>query len=298
MSGNPSPGSITAVGRYLVAALTALTVIGALALSGCGSSSSSPQSADPVARAAYVTAQVPGYRVAATTTVTTPVGPVNVAMNGRFDRTNRTGQLTSAETVAGHHLAFTEVFSGLTFYLRAAGLPQLTKFTGGKLWLKFDMSRMLGAMGLGSLPTGTDPSQFLDYLRAVSTSTKRVGAATVRGVSTTHYHAVVDLSRYANLVPQAQRASAARGVSTLESALGGHTMPIDAWIDSHNLVRRMSFSMHACVENQKLSLGMTMDFYDYGLQRPTQVPNAQAAYDATPLLTSALGKIKFGCSSA
>jgi hypothetical protein len=296
VSNETSGGSISSVGRFPLAALTAIAVTVGLAFSGCGSSSTT--TVDPVARAADVTAQVPGYRLAATTTVTTPAGPVTVAMNGQFDRATRSGELTSAETVAGHHLAITEVFSGLTFYLRAAGLPQLTRFTGGKPWLKFDMSQMLGAMGLGSLPTGTDPSQFLDYLRAVSASTKRVGSAAVRGVNTTHYHAVIDLSRYFNLVAPSQRAAAERSISTLEAALGGHMMPIDAWIDGRNLVRRMGFSLQECVANQKLNLGMTMDFYDYGLQPPTRLPNAAEAYDITPLLSSALGRLKFGCSSA
>ena len=88
-------------------------------------------------------------------------------------------------------------------------------------------------------PTGTDPSQFVDYLRAVSSSTKSLGAATIRGVSTTHYRATIDLTRYAKLVPPSQRAAAQRGISTLESALGSHTLPIDAWIDRKNLVRRI-----------------------------------------------------------
>ncbi len=296
MSEPAAPGRITAVGRNLVVAMTAISVTIGLALSGCGSSST--PASGPVARAADVTATVPGYRLAATTTVTTAAGPVTATMSGHFDRTNRTGELAAAETVAGHHLVFTEVFSGLTFYIRATGLPQLTRFTGGKQWLKFDTSRMLGALGLGSVATGADPSQFLDYLRAVSASPARVGSATVRGVATTHYHAVVDLSRYPKLVPQPQRAAAARGVSTLEAALGGHTLPIDAWIDDHNLVRRMSFGFQECVANQKLSLSMTMDFYDYGRQPLTQVPSADQAFDVTPLLTAALGKVKFGCSSA
>jgi hypothetical protein len=33
--------------------------------------------------------------------------------------------------------------------------------------------------------------------------------------------------------PAAQRSAAARGVSTLEGAIGSHTMPMDVWIDSH-----------------------------------------------------------------
>lgn len=249
-----------------------------------------------MALAAYTTAQVPGYRLAGVVSVSTPAGPATTSMTGAFDRANRTGELTTTETVAGHRLSFTEVFSALTFYLRAAGIPQMTRLTGGKPWLKFDMSRMLGAMGLGSLPTGTDPSQFVDYLRAVSSSTRRVGGAVVRGVDTTRYHAVIDLARYPELVPQSQRATAARGISTLEDAVGGHMLPIDVWIGHDHLVRRISLDFAECVANQRLRVGMTMDLYDYGPQKATSVPSDEEAYDITPLLTGALGKIKFGCT--
>ncbi len=269
-----------------------------IAVSGCGSSSQTAKSTGPVALAADTTALVPGYRIAGVMSLSTPVGPARTSMSGAFDRADRTGELTTTETIAGRRLDFTEVFSALTFYMRAAGIPQMAALTGGKPWLKFDMSRMLGAMGLGSLPTGTDPSQFVDYLRAVSSSTTRVGPAVVRGVNTTRYHAVIDLARYPELVPQSQRATATRGVATLEAALGGQTMPIDVWIDGHNLVRRMSLNFAECVANQRLSVAMTMDLYDYGPQKPTPIPSASQAYDITPLLSSALNKVKFGCNSA
>jgi hypothetical protein len=291
-------GSIKAVGRKLVSVAAAAAVVIGIVVGGCGSSSHTIASSGPVALAADTTAHVPGYKLAGVVSVSTPAGPATTSMSGAFDRTNRTGELTSTETVAGHRLNFTEVFSALTFYLRAAGIPQMTRLTGGKPWLKFDMSRLLGAMGLGSLPTGTDPSQFVDYLRAVSSSTTRVGSAVVRGVDTTHYHAVIDLARYPDLVPQSQRAAAARGISTLEDAVGGHSLPIDVWIGHDNLVRRISLGFAECVANQRLRVGMTMDLYDYGPQKPTNVPSADQAYDITPLLTSTLGKIKFGCAAS
>ncbi len=259
-----------------VVALSAAAVI-----AGCGGSGSSQ--VDPVVRAADVTSQLPGYRIAATATVSTPAsGPLQLRMSGLFDRTNRSGTMTAQETVAGHQFQFTEVFSGLTFYMRAAGLPQLTRLTGGKQWLKFDMSRMLGAMGLGSLPTGTDPSQFVDFLRAVSSSTTKVGSETVRGVSTTHYRAVVDLNRYPKLVSSSQRAAAARSVTTLESALGAHTLPMDAWIDGNSLVRRLGLSFTECVAQQRVQFGMDMDIYDYGSQAQPQMPSATNTFDITP----------------
>jgi hypothetical protein len=282
------------VGRFVASVLTGAAIAtGAIAFTGCGSSSS--QTDNAVVRAADVTARVPGYRMSATMQVSTATGTQKMQMAGVVDRANRTGQFTEHATTLGRQLNLTFVFSALIFYMKAAGIPQISKVTGGKPWVKFDMSRMLGAMGLGALPTSTDPSQFVDYLRAVSSSTKSLGTATIGDVSTTHYHATIDLSRYTKLVPASQRAAAQRGISTLESALGSHTLPIDAWIDHKNLVRRINLNFAECAAGQHIKMSMLMDLYDYGPQQPTQMPAASDAFDLTPLLTSALSQIKLGC---
>lgn len=279
--------------RFLASVLTGAAIAaGAIAFTGCGSSSS--QTGNAVVRAADVTARVPGYRMSATMSVDTPAGTSQVRMSGIVDRVNRTGQFTEHATAVGRQLNLTFVFSQLTFYMKAAGIPQVSKVTN-KPWIKFDMSRMLSGMGLGGLPTSTDPSQFVDYLRAVSTSTKSLGTATIGGVRTTHYHATVDLTRYARLVPSSQRAAAQRGISTLEKALGSHTLPIDAWIDNKNLVRRINVGIAECVAGQHLKMSMLMDLYDYGPQRTTQLPSDSDAFDITPALTSAMKNVSLGC---
>jgi hypothetical protein len=283
-----------------VRALAATAAVAtAVAISGCGASKTVSQTLDPVAKAADVTSQVPGYRMQAQMTINTAGGAVQATISGVMNRADRTGQLTTHEDIAGHALTVAERFSGLTFYMDAAGLPGIGKVAHGKPWLKMDMSRTLGAMGLGSLSTAnSDPSQFVDYLRAVSAKTKRLGAETVRGVPTTHYRAVVDLRRYPTLLPSSQRAAAKRGISTLESALGGHTMTMDVWIGADKLVRRLHFGYPECVNDQKLSLSMTMDLYDYGPQPKTQLPSDAQAFDLTPLISSAMQNIKFGCTAA
>jgi hypothetical protein len=276
----------------------AAAIAAACVISGCGASRTVSQAFDPVARAADVTSKVQGYRIQATTTVGTAAGSVQVAMSGIMNRADRSGRMTAHESVAGHALTLSERFSGLTFYLDASGLPGAAQATHGKRWLKMDMSRTLGSLGLGSLSTtSSDPSQFVDYLRAVSANTKRVGTATVRGAATTHYHAVVDLSKYPKLVRPADRAAATRGISTLETVLGSHTLAMDVWIGSDKLVRRLRFGYPECVNNQKLSFSMTMDLYDYGPQPATQVPPASQSYDLTPMVSAAMKNIKFGCST-
>jgi hypothetical protein len=286
-------GTIGDVGRFVASVLMGIAIgIGVVAVSGCGSVSST---IDPVAKAADTTAKVPGYKMAGTMNITTAQGAQQMKMSGTINRADHTGEMNATETVLGHQLNIHELFSELTFYMQASGIPGISKVTGGKPWLKMDMSKMLGAMGLSSLPTGTDPSQFVDYLRAVSTSTKAEGTDTVRGVTTTHYHATIDLSRYAKLVPASQRAAAQRGISTLESAIGGHTMPMDAWVDHQNLVRRINLSFAECAAGQHIKMNMLMDLYDYGPQKTTQVPSDSDAFDLTPLITSSLSKIKLGC---
>lgn len=284
------------MGKRLVAIVIALAAaVLAVAASGCGSN----HTLDPVAKAADATAKVPGYKIAATIKLGTPTSAANLTMSGVFDRTNRAGSITAQEAIAGRQLKFTEVFSGLTFYLQSGSFAALKQLTGGKQWLKFDMSRVLGALGLGSLPTaGTDPTQFVDFLRAVGSSTRKVGTESIRGVSTTRYHVVVDLNNYAKVVPKSEQASAKRSVATLEKTLGSHTLPMDAWIDKGNLVRRIGMSFTECVSNQHIPFAMTMDLFGYGPQPQPQLPPSSAIYDLTPLLTSTINKLQLGCGTS
>jgi hypothetical protein len=75
-------------------------------------------------------------------------------------------------------------------------------------------------------------------------------------------------------------------------------MAMDVWIDGHKLVRRLKFGYPECINNQKLSLSMTMDLYDYGPQAATQMPSDSEAYDPTPLVTAAMKNIKVGCATS
>ncbi len=270
-----------------------------LVVAGCGSSSS-PSASPAVRRAAYVTGKAAGFRMSGHGTVTINAPQhvtVTMSMTGTFDRRDRVGALTAVAHAAGREVPIHEVISRLTMYMPSTLVPNASALTKGKPWLKLDLGSAFPGGGLSSLPTTSDPSQFVDYLRAVSSNTTKLGTTVIRGVTTTHYHAVIDLNRYTQVVPAAQRKSMARTIKTLEAALGGHTMPMDVWIDSHHLVRRESFAFTECASGVRESVGMTMDLYDYGPQRKPQIPPAREVYDATPLVSAALSHAKFGCSS-
>jgi hypothetical protein len=275
--------------------VTAAAIAGAVLISGCGATRAISGEVDPVAQAATITSHSAGYRLSATIDATGATGTVHGTMAGVIDTAQHTGAFTMHESVAGHALSIEERLAGTTIYMKLPGEPALQRLTGGKPWLKLDFSRALGAFGLGGLTTqSSNPAQFVDYLRTVGAKTQRVGTETIDGTQTTQYHVVIDLDNYPKLFPAARRAAAARGVSTLETAIGSHTMPMDAWIDSHRMLRRMSFSFGECVQSQRLKLGMTMDMSDYGPQTVPSEPDPSQAYDLTPLVLQELKSYKPG----
>ncbi len=275
--------------------MAAAAIAGTLAISGCGATQDVGNVVDPVAQAATTTAHTPGYRMSVTTDVSGAGTNVHGTMTGVVDSVRHTGAFTTHETVAGHAISIAERLAGTTIYMKLPNQAALDSLTGGKPWLKLDFSRALGAFGLGALPTqSTNPAQFLDYLRTVGAKPERVGTATIDGVQTTQYHVIVNLDNYPKLFSPGRRAAASRGVSTLEKAIGSHTMAMDAWIDSQRLLRRTSFSFGECVQSQRLKLAMTMNLSDYGQQTVPAAPSPSEAYDLTPLLVKTLKNYKPG----
>jgi hypothetical protein len=278
-----------------MAAATLVSGAMAIAISGCGATKAISGAVDPVAQAATTTAHAPGYRLSATIDATSPTESVHGTMTGVFDPAHHTGAFTQRESVAGHTLSIDERLAGTTVYMRLPSEPGLKRLTGGKAWLKLDFGRALGAFGLGGLTTqSSNPAQFIDYLRASGAKARKVGTDTINGEQLSHYHVVVDLDSYPKLVPSAQQGAAKRGVATLESAIGSHTMPMDAWVDSHHRLRRTSFSFAECVQSQRLKLGMTMNLSDYGQQTVPAAPSVSDAYDLTPLIVKTLKNYKPG----
>jgi hypothetical protein len=268
----------------------------ALALAACGSGGAR-QSVAPVIRAADVTAGAPGYRLSGSGTINgSATGTIQMSMSGLFDRRDGVGKITTVVQAAGQRVRVPEVVSRFTVYMAASALPRLSAVSGGKPWVKLNLARAIGAGGLSSMPTATDPSQFVDYLRAVSANTTRVGSGDVRGVQTTHYRAIVDLNRYPNLVAPAQRQAVAASVKNLEAAIGGHTMPLDVWIDSRHLVRRVGIHFGECVSGARFQFRMNVDLFDYGPQPRATLPSPSQTYDLTPLLQSTLQHAKYGCT--
>jgi hypothetical protein len=254
-------------------ALFALLCTG-VSLAGCGSSTSStPHTAVVnVTRAAYVTGQTPGFRVAMAVSVGGLGQSATTTANGSFTLPGPRGQMTM--TLAGHQLE--QVMAWPMVYVHVAGHT-----LHGKPWVSVDAQRAVESLGLSVSPgQSVNPTEALRYLRASSTVT-RVGSEAVRGVRTTHYHAVADLQKYASLASASERGQAAQGVRLLERLTGQSTLPLEAWIDEQGRVRRVKLALPVCTPAGKLSTSISFELFDFGLQRPVKVPAASEVTDIT-----------------
>ena len=161
---------------------------------------------------------------------------------------------------SGHELAF----------VHATPMPSLA---GGKDWIEVDLTALASSHGLdlGSLGAGISgetPAQILDLLRGAGASVTNLGAATVGGVSTTHYRVSVDAAELVKAAglpfsPQGKRAT--------------KTLPVDVWIGTADgLVHQVSLMLKHAAFSATLS--------DYGTSVSVSAPPSSDVLDVTSLL--------------
>ncbi|MGN6168092.1 MAG: hypothetical protein ACTHQQ_07945 [Solirubrobacteraceae bacterium] len=281
--------------RWAAIAATAVGV-GAVAVAagGCGAAST----IDPVAKAATVSTTTPGYQMRFLLKFGSPQLPTALTAtgNGSIDARNRTGSVAFVmnagndpdvkKAFGGSALRFQELVKGTTVYLKLPG-SVAGKLPGHRPWLKLDLAKASGISGLSSLannPVSSDPSQFLSYLRATSGNVSKQGGQVVNGIQTTHYHATIDLNKVPNALPPASRSGAKQALSSIEQLTGLRQLPVDAWIDGNNLIRRMQMTIAESVApSVKLNIGMTIDFLKYGRQPVPSFPSPDQVTDASSL---------------
>jgi hypothetical protein len=297
--GRFSKGSRATVGAVLACA------VAAIAVAGCGSSSSTSAGSNQVVRAAYVSTSTSGYRMRFGITLSTSAlpQPITGAGVGRFNVHQRQGAVTLdmnfgsipqvASVLGSSTLHLEELIDGTTVYIKLpTSLTSKIPSFGSKPWLKIDLAKAAaaaGVPGLGSLvsnPASSDPSQFLQYLRAAGTVTK-IGSDQVNGISTTHYRASIDLDKVPNALPSSSRSQAQAAIAGLEKVTNLHQIPVDVWIDNHNLVRRIRLAFREPVASgQSVSTAINVDIVGYGPQPPPTLPPADQVTDASALAGS------------
>jgi hypothetical protein len=267
-------------------------IAAALLVAGCGGSSSSSSNAAGVnvVRAAYVSSSGAGYQIAMKVTGNAAGHTINVSGAGAFDQAAHAGQLTMnirRPTIGGENLQINAVILGEHFYLK---LPASLagKISRGKPWLELDLSgigKRVGIRGLSLLADnpGGNPAQFLRLLRAASTgSVQTLGRQTIDGVGTTGVRATIDLAKVADTLPASQQPSASLAIASIEKVTGLHYLPIEAWVDSSNHVRRIVLSETGHVAGQPFSEKVQLEFVKYG---PEPLPAAPPADEVTNMMS-------------
>jgi len=281
--------------RSLLALLAVLAAIPLL--SGCGGDSDSDTlSSEAVAKAAEATVAKGGTRISLVSDATLPGGAGELKMTGEgvVDGETQQGRLTlkaisAPSGVSKQSLGQEIVFDKLVLYLRSPVFA--AALDDGKKWLKIDLEKAGKAAGidLASLTqSGQDPSQSLKLLKAVSGDIAEVGKEDVRGVSTTHYKATIDLNKYPDTVPAKDREAARATVKTLTKALGGTKTPVEFWIDEDDLVRRYGQTLKIDTGGGQSAIKQTIDYYDYGAEVDVTIPPADEVQDFSDIAASGL----------
>jgi hypothetical protein len=268
----------------IVASVGLVAVLAVLAFAIFGSSSNS--SVDPVAQAATRSASLPGVKMLLTMKLSSPALPAIVSGSGNatFSTASHKGALTLAlklpnspaitSALGSNTLRINEIIDGATIYMQLPGaLMHALGDAQGKQWISLNIAKLAGVPGLSSLgsnPAESNPSEMLQYLRGASSNFTTVGHEVVDGFQTTHYRADVSLDKEISRLPATDQQALKQILQ--QSHLS--QIPMDAWIDSHHLVRRMQLNLHLSSQGQPLAESITIDFPQYGPQPAPTIPPA------------------------
>jgi hypothetical protein len=220
-------------------------------------------------------------------TVTTGGQAVPLSARGVFDRKGQRGEYTTKAKLGSRAFTVRQIADKQQLYLRSPIFAG--KLPGGKSWLKINVAEAARVPGLdldalGVSGPSQDPAQGLDYLQGAGVA-RRLGAAKVNGVATTHYLVQVDLKRAAK---RSSSATAKRSIDRLISSLGGPTMlPVDLWIDRDNLVRRQRVKYSATVAGTRSAFDITTDYTAYGATFKAAPPADGDTFDGLAALKAA-----------
>jgi hypothetical protein len=288
--------------------LTLASIVAAVLAAGAAVALGAPSRAadnSPITKAFQKTGKVTSGHFSFSLNVTgggsqLPAGGVTLGGSGGFDAKAKNadfqldlGSLAGlAGATAGGQVPQTievRVVKGVAYVY----LPTFAKTLGpGKEWLKVDAATLpkstTGGLDPGQL-TSMNPQQALAKLTA-SLSTHKLGSAKIRGKSTSRYRVSVNLTKVVGLLPKAQRPSALKGLRRARLK----ALPIDVYVDGSGYVRRVATKLKnltAQAGTAPVSLGLTLDFFDFGTSVHVEAPPEAQTADAGPLLAQLLGGV-------
>ena len=124
---------------------------------------------------------------------------------------------------------------------------------------------------------------------AMSSGVTRIGSATIRGVPVTGFALKVDPAKAGAKIHGADRAA----VEALAKVFGAAEIPVDVWVDDHNLVRQERLTLPLPTGSGApggTHLVLTTDFYDFGVRvRVSAPPSSLVETEAAQFVAGASG---------
>ena len=273
--------TVLLAGALVVLAGAAVAIVTGV---GAGSGSRAPGGARAsrslLAQAAYVTTQAPGFHF--TLSIAGSVGEHSFSFDGEGAMDEHGGEGTMSMTIAGQQVD--EIFKNPYVYMR---LPaEASALSAGKPWVRANLDTYSQALGAPDpFQQGGAPTRMLSMLDHGG-QVSELGSESVRGVSTTHYHALVDFAKYAASAPAGERATMQRYARTLERLTGSSSLPIDVWLDAQGRVRRFSIRIQVCTRAGTVSETVGMELFDFGAHPAVDVPAGSEFTDLSGALAS------------
>ena len=155
----------------------------------------------------------------------------------------------------------------------------------GKSWIRSDGEGVQADFDFDQFEqfTQSDPRDLLESLRGVTSEVEVVGTETLRGVSTTHYRAVVEPDELAAKAPPAGQAETESLIDEITEQSGVSEIPLDVWIDDSGLVRKLSlaFSAEDATTGQSGDASLAFELWDYDEPVEIELPPASEVVDAS-----------------
>jgi hypothetical protein len=301
----PTFGGMSGLRRLLAL----LSLAGAVAvLGGCGGAGAlEPVTLDELTQAASTSAEAPSGRFDLSLEMTYPgfATPMRFTGEGAYDTTADRAAFTFDLS------AIVKLFGGLVggqgtgvdlspdawrveaiqdgkvVYVRFPAIGD--QLPAGKTWVRVDADETTSVAGieLSGLEqfTDDDPRALLDFLEAASGEIETVGSEELRGVTTTHYRATIDLREYEQLAPPGKRKELRDMLGDLLQQAGLTEMPFDVWLDDDGYVRKLETSFSASPEGVggAVEASMVLELYDYGADVGIVPPPAADVADVSAL---------------
>jgi hypothetical protein len=153
----------------------------------------------------------------------------------------------------------------------------LTPAVGGTppRWMKIDGAALTQG-ALGGLPSGTNPLDSFEQLKAVDAEIEEVGEEEVRGTKTTHFRTRLDLQKVVDAMPAESRPASAAQMAAIGE------VPVDVWLDDQDRPRRQR--MDITLPEGAGTMIITIEAFDFGKPVTIELPPADQVVDGSALL--------------